>query len=181
MDGVQIRLATLEDLAALAELIPLSVRELSAGYYTPEQIDAANRYIFGPDTKLIQDDTYYLASAGTQLVGAGGWGKRKTLFGGDQMKESNDPLLDPATEPAKLRAFYVHPLFARRGIASQIVNACFDAARRHGFGEIELLATLPGEPLYRRFGFEAIRPYDVPMPNGLSLPCIVMRRSLVTQ
>ena len=108
-------------------------------------------------------------------------GKPKTLFGGDQMKENADPLLDPSTEPAKLRAFYVHPSFARRGIASQIVNACFEAARRHGFHEIELLATLPGEPLYRRFGFEAIRPYDVPMPNGLTLRCIVMRRSLETK
>lgn len=176
---IKIRIATLEDLPALAELIPLAVRELSVGYYSPDQIEAANRYIFGPDTRLIEDGTYYIALAGDQLVGAGGWGKRKTLFGGDQMKGEQDPLLDPATEPARLRAFYVHPEWARKGIASRIVESCFDSARRHGFREVELLATLPGVPLYLHFGFQNIQPMDVTMPNGLALPCVVMRRSLV--
>ncbi|HSP07760.1 MAG TPA: GNAT family N-acetyltransferase [Acidobacteriota bacterium] len=169
----------MQDLFALAKLIPLSVRELSTGYYSEEQIEAANRYIFGPDTRLIQDGTYFVAMDGSQLVGAGGWGKRKTLFGGDQRRDGQDPLLDPATEPARLRAFYVHPEWARRGIASKIVEACFEAARSHGFRNMELLATLPGEPLYRKFGFEAAEPYSVPMPGGLTLPCIVMRRTLV--
>lgn len=179
LPDVQIRVATMEDFAALAELIPLAVRELSVGYYTAEQIEAANRYIFGPDSKLIEDGTYFVAVAGKELAGAGGWGKRKTLFGGDQMKGEQDPFLDPATEPAKLRAFYVHPGWARRGIASRIVKACFESAKRCGFREVELLATLPGVPLYLHFGFQEVRPLDVSMPNGTTLPCVIMRRSLV--
>ena len=148
-----VRLARPDDLPALRELIPASVRALSQGYYTPAQIEGAIRHVFGTDTQLIADGTYYVAEAEGTVVGCGGWSRRRTLYGGDQMKAEADPLLDPATEAARIRAFFVHPDWARRGIASQIIDACVEAARDAGFQRLELMATLPGEPLYRAFGF----------------------------
>lgn len=166
---------------ALQGLIERAVRQLSSGVYTTAQIDASLVEVFGPDTALIDDGTYFVARAVggcDTLVGAGGWGKRRTLFGGDQTKRGVDPLLDPTRDPARLRAFYVHPGWARRGIASAIVAACFADIRAAGFSRVELLATLPGEPLYRRLGFTVIADHDVPMAGGLSLPCRVMGRSV---
>ena len=112
------RLATIGDVPALTELIPLSARELSRGYYTDEQTEAAIRHIFGPDTRLISDRTYFVVEEAGALAGCGGWSRRRTLFGGDQTKRAlaEELLLDPATDAAKIRAFFVHPAFARRGV-----------------------------------------------------------------
>ncbi|HEX5872337.1 MAG TPA: GNAT family N-acetyltransferase, partial [Longimicrobium sp.] len=150
-DAVRVRMATEDDLAAIRALIPDSVRRLSTGYYTPVQIESSIRYVFGPDTQLIADGTYLVAESGGKVVGCGGWSARRTLYGGDQAKDADDPRLDPATEPARIRAFFVHPDHARRGIASAIYEACVNAARAAGFRALELMATLPGEPLSRTF------------------------------
>ncbi len=174
----RIRLAAAEDLPALQELIPISARELSRGYYTREQTESAIRYVFGPDSRLIADGTYFVAEDGAVLAGCGGWSRRRTLYGGDQMKAGEDPLLDPATDAARVRAFFVHPAFARRGIGSGILGACMDAARAAGFRRMELASTLPGVPLYEAFGFEARERIEVPMPDGLTLPVIRMERAL---
>jgi GNAT superfamily N-acetyltransferase len=173
-----IRLATAEDLPALRDLIPLSARELSRGFYSPEQIESAIRFVFGPDSRLIADRTYFVAEADGGLVACGGWSRRRTLFGGDQMKAEADPLLDPSTEAARIRAFFVHPAFARRGIGAAILRACMDAARAAGFRRLELAATLPGVPLYETFGFEARERLEVPLPDGVRLPIIRMERGL---
>jgi GNAT superfamily N-acetyltransferase len=122
-DAPEIRLATSADLPALSELIPLSVRGLSRGFYSDAQIESAIRHIFGPDTQLIADRTYFVAIVGGVVVGCGGWSRRRTLFGGDQMKTVDDPLLDPNAEPARIRAFFVHPDWARRGIGGAILDA----------------------------------------------------------
>lgn len=175
---IELRLATLEDLPRLGELISLSVRALSRGFYTAAQIESAAVHIAGPDTRLIADGTYFAAEIDGLLVGCGGWSRRRTLYGGDQMKAAEDPLLDPATEPARIRAFYVHPEWARRGIGSRILHACIDAAREAGFRELELIATLPGEPLYRAFGFQDRERFDAPLPEGLRLPVVRMGRSV---
>jgi GNAT superfamily N-acetyltransferase len=172
---ISLRLAALTDLPSLRALIPASVRDLSRDYYTEAQIESAIRYVFGPDTQLIADGTYFVAEIeGSILVGCGGWSKRRTLYGGDQAKATEDPLLDPAQEPARIRAFFVHPAWARRGIASQIMDACVEAARAAGFRALELVATLPGEPLYRAFGFEALEHIEAVLPDGVTVPFIRM-------
>ena len=175
---MQVRLATPADLPALRELIPASVRALSPGYYTPAQIESSIRHVFGPDTQLVADGTYFVVVAEQRIVGCGGWSRRQTLYGGDQMKTEEDSLVDPAVEPARVRAFFVHPEWARRGVGSCILNACIDAARNAGFRRLELVATLPGEPLYRRFGFEAEERFDAPMADGTTLPVVRMTRTV---
>jgi GNAT superfamily N-acetyltransferase len=173
-----LRLATIGDLPALVELIPASARALSRGFYTEAQTEAAIRYIFGPDTRLITDGTYFVVEEDGMLAGCGGWSRRRTLYGGDQMKSEEDPFLDPRTEAARIRAFFVHPGFARRGVGSAILDACLEAARAAGFRRIELASTLPGVPFYQALGFEECEPMEAPMPDGTALPIIRMERSL---
>ncbi len=172
------RLATIGDLPALVELIPASARALSRGFYTEAQTEAAIRFIFGPDTRLITDGTYFVVEGDGILAGCGGWSRRRTLYGGDQTKSGEEPLLDPKTEPAKIRSFFVHPDFARRGVGSAILDACLEAARAAGFQRVELASTLPGVPFYRALGFEEREPMDAPMPDGTALPIIRMERAL---
>jgi GNAT superfamily N-acetyltransferase len=174
-----IRRATHEDVPALRELIPLSARELSRGFYTEEETESAIVHVFGPDSRLIADGTYFVAEEddGT-LSGCGGWSRRRTLFGGDQTKTGEEPLLDPSREAAKVRAFFVHPGFARRGIGTMLLEECFDAARSAGFHRVELAATLPGVPLYAARGFREVERLDVPMPDGRRLPIIRMEREI---
>ena len=111
-------------------------------------------------------------------MGCGGWSRRRTLYGGDQMKDAVDPLVDPATEPARIRAFFVDPAWARRGIGSRLLDACVGAARGAGFRRLELAATLPGEPLYRAFGFEPLERIEAPLGDGLGLPIVRMARAV---
>lgn len=172
------RLATIGDLPALVELIPASARVLSRGFYTEAQTEAAIRYIFGPDTRLIADGTYYVVEEDGILAGCGGWSRRRTLYGGDQTKSGEEALLDPATEAAKIRAFFVHPDYARKGVGRAIVDACLDAARAAGFRRIELASTLPGVPFYRALGFDECEPMEAPMPDGTALPIIRMEKAL---
>ncbi|HMA33181.1 MAG TPA: GNAT family N-acetyltransferase [Chloroflexia bacterium] len=174
---IELRCATIADIPALRELIPASVRALSAPYYTPAQIESALRYIFGVDTQLIADGTYFVAEQAGQIVGAGGWSKRQTLYGGDQTKAAADLLLDPAHDAARIRAFYVHPAWARRGIGRRIMRACEDAARAAGFHRLELGATLPGEPLYTAMGYRVVELLAIAMPDGEALPIARMDKT----
>lgn len=174
-----LRPATRADVPRLCDLIDLSVRALSADYYTPAQIDSALKHVFGPDTRLIDDGTYFvIESDAGELIAAGGWSRRRTLYGGDQMKSAADPL-DPATEPARARAFYVHPDHARRGLARRIFERCAADATAAGFRAMELMATLPGEPLYLALGFAPIERTTAELPAGESLALVRMRRALV--
>lgn len=177
--AIELRLATMADVPALKELIPISVRALSRDHYTLDQIEAAVSEIFGVDTQLISDGTYYLAEAAGQIVGCGGWSKRQTLFGSDIAKRANsDRLLNPPKDAARVRAFYVHPDWARRGIGRQVLQRCEDAARSAGFTKVELVATLPGEPLYRAMGYMMIEPTVLPMSKGRSLAAYRMGKVL---
>jgi predicted N-acetyltransferase YhbS len=174
-----IRLAHRPDIAALQRLILESVRALSVGYYSPEQVEAALIHVFGLDTRLIDDGTYFVAEVDGQIAGCGGWSRRQTLYGGDQAKGSaEDLLLDPARQPARIRAFFVHPDWARRGIGSALLRACEKAVREAGFRDLELVATLPGRLLYASVGFVAIEPVQLPMPGGLVLPAAWMTKHL---
>ena len=177
--NIKLRPATTEDIPALEELIRASVSALSADHYTPEQIKSALSHVFGVDTQLITDGTYFVAEIDGQIAGSGGWSKRSTLFGGDQSKpEGPDSLLDPNTEAARIRAFYVNPSWSRRGVGSKILTACEDAARAAGFRRIELAATLPGEPLYAARGYEKVEAMKLETPDGESLPAFRMTKSL---
>jgi GNAT superfamily N-acetyltransferase len=173
---ISIRLAVMDDVPILKELIPVSARELSKGFYTPEQTESAIKYIFGVDTQLVDDKTYYVAEADGQIVGCGGWSKRKTMFGGDQMKAEADPLLDPEQDAGRIRAFFIHPDWARKGIGRRIIQACEEAARADGFTRMELVATLPGEPLYAAMGYEVTRRFDQPLPDGVAVPLAHMKK-----
>ncbi len=172
------RLATGDDVPRLKQLIPASVRALSVGYYTDRQIDSALVHVFGLDSQLIADGTYYVVTDDGYIVGCGGWSKRKTLYGGDQMKGAVDDLLDPAHDAAKIRAFFVDPAWARKGIGRTIMNVCEEAARADGFCRMELGSTLPGEPLYAAMGYTVTERFDIAMPNGESLPGAHMVKSL---
>lgn len=174
----ELRLATEEDIPALSDLIPLSARALSAGWYTDRQIESAITHIFGVDSQLMADGTYFVVTAGDRIVGCGGWSMRKTLFGGDQMKDAADDLLDPTHDAARIRAFFVHPDWTRRGIGRRIIEACETAARAAGFRRMELGATLPGEPLYAAMGYAVTERFDIPMPGGEVLPAAHMVKSL---
>jgi GNAT superfamily N-acetyltransferase len=172
-----IRLATPADLPALRALIPAAVRALSRGYYTEAQIESAIAHLFGPDTQLVADGTYLVAEIDGALAGCGGWSRRATLYGGDQWKAAEDPLLDPAVDAARIRAFFVHPAYARRGVGSAILHACAAAAAAAGFRSLELVATLPGEPLYRAHGFAAQERSEAVLPDGVKLPVVRMTRA----
>jgi GNAT superfamily N-acetyltransferase len=176
--SLALRLATPHDVRALADLIRVSVRELSRGYYTPEQIESAIRHVFGPDTQLIADQTYYVIAAGGTLTAAGGWSRRRHLYGGDQMKGAEDPLLDPATESARIRAFFVHPSWARRGLGRRLFEHCAAAAGRAGFRNLELMATLPGVPLYKALGFVECERVTTTLADGVPFPVVRMARPI---
>jgi GNAT superfamily N-acetyltransferase len=176
--SVTTRLATFDDIPALQQLIALSVRGLSVNYNTPQQIESAIKYIFGVDTQLVTDGTYYVAELDGVTVGCGGWSKRNTLYGGDQHKEVEDPLLNPEVDAARIRAFFVHPGYARRGIGSHIMKVCEAAAQHAGFKSLQLGATLPGVPLYEAMGYKAIELIEQPMPDGEVLPIVKMYKAL---
>jgi predicted N-acetyltransferase YhbS len=176
---IAIRLATRADLRQIEALTQLAVRVLGAQNYTQQQLESALRHAFGSDTEqLIADGTYFVAEGRGQIVGSGGWSRRRTLHAGERHTAGADDLLDPAREPAKLRAFYVHPSWARRGIGRELLRISLRAAQRAGFSEIELLATLTGVPLYSSCGFRPLEAIDLPLPGGLTLPCVKMLRSV---
>ena len=173
-----IRKARLDDRDAIQELIAASARGLSQADYSNEQIESALSDVFGVDTSLIADGTYFVAEVDGQLAGCGGWSKRKTLFGGDQFATRDAAQLDPRFEPAKIRAFFVHPQWARKGIAQAILARCEAEARAAGFRSLELMATLPGVKFYLACGYEESPQFDYEMPSGGTLSLVPMRKEL---
>jgi GNAT superfamily N-acetyltransferase len=177
--NIRIRLATPADTPVLGELIDASVRGLQAGDYTPAQIELALKKVYGVDSQLIADGTYFAAETeNAEVVGCGGWSKRKTLFGGDHWSGRHDTLLDPKHDAAKIRAFFVHPAWARRGIGSMILEACETAAKSAGFTRLEMGATLSGVPFYRAKGYEALENLDVALADGESMIVVRMAKSV---
>lgn len=188
-----LRLATRDDIAPLNLLIEQSVRLLAPGYYNAEQIESALRYMFGVDSQLVDDGTYYVLEHEGVLVACGGWSGRQTLFGGDQHKAheahaahepklhdhtGSDAPVDPRTMPARIRAFFVHPSWARRGLARRLYTHCAQQARAAGFSMLELMGTLPGVPLYRSLGFVTVELVPVQLPDGVIVPCERMQQRL---
>ncbi len=178
---VRLRLAMSGDIPALHALIEASVRGLMQQEYSLRQLEGALGTYLGVDTQLITDGTYFVAQVetakATTLAGCGGWSKRKTLFGADHRPGRENDLLDPAKDAAKIRAFFIHPEWARRGIGTRILQACEDAASAAGFTRFEMGATLSGVPLYRARGYREIDSLEVPLANGEFLTVVRMVKS----
>ena len=176
--AIRIRQAVTAEIPVLRELIAASVRGLQAQDYTPVQLESALKTVYGVDSQLIADGTYFAAEAEHAIVGCGGWSKRKTLYGGDQWSGREDLLLDPQKDAAKIRAFFIHPDWARRGIGSLILEACENAARAAGFTRFEMGSTLTGVAFYRAKGYVELEPLAVPLADGESLPIVHMAKRL---
>jgi GNAT superfamily N-acetyltransferase len=188
--NLRIRQALNTDIPVLRELIDASVRGLQAEDYSPAQIEGALQTVFGVDSRLIADGTYLVAESDVDettwpaqscskklIVGCGGWSKRKTLYGADQWTGRQDDLLDPLQDAAKIRALFIHPQRARRGIGSKILAACEAAATAHGFQRFEMGATLTGVKLFRTAGYVPVENISISLANGESLPVVRMAKS----
>jgi GNAT superfamily N-acetyltransferase len=176
--SLTLRKALLADVAKLRALIDRSARGLSQGDYRPAQIEGALRGAFGVDSQLLRDETYFVVEDGGECVGCGGWSYRSTLFGGDARAGRDAAELDPKLQPAKIRAFFVDPEHARRGIGSMLLEHCERQARAHGFTAVELMATLPGVKLYAVRGYSAMPRVHFDVGAGESIEFVPMRKSL---
>ncbi|HXC43115.1 MAG TPA: GNAT family N-acetyltransferase [Candidatus Dormibacteraeota bacterium] len=181
---IRVRKAVATDLPMLRALIDASVRGLQAEDYSPAQIEGALKSVYGVDSQLIADGSYLVAEveatpgAGPVLAGCGGWSKRKTLYGGDQYAGREDSLLEPSREAAKIRAFFVHPAWARRGIGSAILTACEEAAIAAGFTRLEMGETLSGVAFYAAKGYAAVEEQSVALANGETLAIVRMAKRI---
>jgi GNAT superfamily N-acetyltransferase len=171
-----IRRATLDDRDGIERLIAESARGLSREDYSDEQIEAAIESVYGVDSDLIRDGTYFVADAEGVLVGCGGWSRRRTLFGGDRYGARDSGELDPSVDAAKIRAFFVHPHWSRKGIGRAILLRCEDEARAGGFRSLELMATLPGIKLYAAQGYEAGERVEYELEGGIRIAFVKMRK-----
>ena len=172
------RRALASDAPAIAQLMRASVLELFPRFYDERQTASAAVYIAALDTRLIEDGTYFVHEAGGELVACGGWSRRDKLFAGQGDADDDGRLLDPRTEPARVRAMVVRADWTRRGLGRAILESSERAARAEGFTRFVLGATLPGEPLYRAFGFTQIERFTLTMPDGVAVPCVSMERPI---
>lgn len=172
-----VRIATSADIPVLEPLVTRSVASLSFGYYQPDQIAAALEHVFGVDTQLILDGTYYVVESAGEPIGCGGWSTRRTKFGGNDAPGRDATLLDPAVEPARIRAFYVHPAHTRQGVATLLLRVSEDAAIAAGFHAAELVATLPGVPFYQAHGYVA-EDTIMHQAGDIAVPFVPMRKAL---
>lgn len=176
-DKIEIRLAAADDIPVLNQLIPESVRSLRHGFYTQAEAESAIRYVFGVDSQLVSDGTYFVAAERGQIVACGGWSWRRTLYGGDQRPMGAGNILDPAVDAARIRAFFVAGTHARRGIGALLLGACAQAASARGFTRLELMSTLPGVPFYAKLGFTEIEPVVDTLPDGTAVGFVRMMRA----
>ncbi|GIF77349.1 GNAT family N-acetyltransferase [Asanoa siamensis] len=174
---MRVRLATHADLPALAPVVTAVIDELQRAYLDPAQI-ASSRAIMGIDSQLLDDGTYFVVETSEGAVaGCGGWSRRATLYGGDHSDGRDAALLDPATQPARIRAMYTHPSYTRRGVGRLVLSRCEEAARAEGFREVELVSTLAGRPLYASAGFIAVA-HLTDASGGAPVPLIKMRKTI---
>ncbi|MGA2190007.1 MAG: GNAT family N-acetyltransferase [Steroidobacteraceae bacterium] len=177
--SVALRKAARGDVPVIESLIARSARGLSAAEYTRGQIEGALRGAFGVDSQLLEDQTYFVAEEDGAIVGCGGWSYRSTLFGGDARAGRDASLLDPGRQAAKIRAFFVDPQQARRGIGSLLLERCEQEARAHGFTQVELMATLPGVKLYAARGYAGTDRVSFDVGSGQTIEFVPMRKTLL--
>jgi len=176
------RVATVTDRAGIEALISRAVYGLMSGDDTPEQLDAARQHVFGVDGELLADRSYWLCEHGGSFIAAGEWSRRRSLFGGDQSLGGRESgaLLDPAHDSARIRAFFVDPAFARRGLGQALLSLCVGEAARAGFRSLELVTTLSGVPLYAAAGFTRVEDFEVMLPHGVSFRVVRMSRAIAS-
>lgn len=171
-----IRLATADDVPVLMPLMDEAIDVLQRGFLDEDQI-ASSRAIMGIDRQLIEDETYFVVEIDGRVAGCGGWSRRATLYGGDHSRGRDAAMLDPATEPARVRAMYTHPSFARRGVGRLVLEACEAAAAAEGFTSLELMATRSGRPLYESVGFLPVEEVE-DASGGAPVPLTRMRKRI---
>lgn len=176
--SISLRKATPADVPVLQELIARSARGLSTDDYRPAQVEGALRGAFGVDSQLLKDQTYFVAEENGVIIGCGGWSYRATLFGGDARSERDSSSLDPKTQAAKIRAFFVDPAQARRGIGTMLLERCEQEAKKRGFSQVELMATLPGVKLYAARGYVGTEQVSYDVGSGESIEFLPMRKNL---
>lgn len=174
---LHLRIATADDEPAMRAIMDRAIAELLKPFLPPDAVTASFE-IMGLDSQLIADGTYFAVTDGDEITGCGGWSRRATLFGGDHTAGRNAKLLDPAREPARVRAMYTDPSHVRRGIGRMVLDACEAAARAEGFRAVELAATLAGEPLYRACGYQVIEPFTSRTSAGVEVPLLRMGKPL---
>ncbi len=174
-----VEVATEADRDVLVALIDQSARALCATDYSSAQIESALGSVWGLDTQLIRDRTYFIVRAGSEVVGCGGWSWRRTLFGADAYSDRNSGELQPGRDSARIRAFFVSPAWVRRGLGRRILERCEAEAVRCGFSSAELMATLPGVKLYQACGYVPGAAQSFPLPNGMSIDFVPMVKQLV--
>jgi GNAT superfamily N-acetyltransferase len=173
---IAVRLATPDDLPAIEEVMRASMAAIGARYYDAQQTASAVMYIAVADRQLIDDGTFFVVTDDDRVVACGGWSSRKKLFTGTNEQAAAEGMLDPATDAARVRAMFVHPDYARRGLGRMILEASEAAAQRAGFTRFELMATLPGVPLYEACGYEAVERVTNELPDGATLETVRMTR-----
>ena len=177
MSDLTHRVARIGDLDILGELMRLSIDALQNTFLSPAQV-AASHAIMGLDRQLVLDGTYYVVEREGAVAGCGGWSRRATLYGGSHSAGRDDALLDPARDPARIRAMYTHPAFTRLGVGRRVIDVCESAAASEGFRHAELVATLAGEPLYRACGYLQIERFDSSPIDGVIIPLVRMGKAL---
>ena len=177
MDKLSHRLATANDLPALRTLMNAAIAELLPAFLSPAEVEASFA-VMGLDTQLIEDGTYFVVELDGAVAGCGGWSRRATLFGGNHTAGRDARLLDPKSEPARVRAMYTSPAFTRRGVGRRILEICEAAARAEGFTSVELGATMGGKPLYAACGYNPIELMMVPTPGGVTVPSLRMGKAI---
>jgi GNAT superfamily N-acetyltransferase len=177
MDILTHRLAVASDMEALTALMNAAIRDLLPQFLPPEQVEASFS-VMGLDTVLIEDGTYFVIELDGELAGCGGWSRRATLFGGNHTRGRDARLLDPKTEPARVRAMYTSPRFTRHGVGRMVLALCEEAARKEGFARVELAATMGGKPLYQACGYQPIEAMQVATPGGVEVPLLRMGKTI---
>ena len=178
LKGVLLRLATLEEADDIDALMKASTREIFPRFYDPRQVESSIQYVSAVDRMLIEDGTYFVIEAEGELVACGGWSRRDKLFAGPVRADTDATLLDPATQPARVRAMFVRNDWTRRGLGTLLLESCERAAKAEGFRNLSLMATLPGIPLYERYGFRILERVDVELADGVMVEMAPMEKPI---
>jgi GNAT superfamily N-acetyltransferase len=165
-------------LLRLATLSEDSARALGSSFYDAGQNASFVEHVAKIDEQLIEDGTYFAVVDGHHFAACGGWSRRDKRFTGNDGAAGGTRRLVAGVEPKRVRAMFVAPSYARRGLGRMLLDACETAARSEGFTQVELMATLPGVPLYRACGYADVEPFDVVLPDGVHLPCIRMTKAI---